>query len=80
MWDNLAGSETNMQWTREFWEAMQPFLVDAVYVNYLEEEGDERIRAAYGLNYERLVALKNNYDLENFFRTNQNIKPSVMVS
>jgi FAD/FMN-containing dehydrogenase len=55
---------------------MRPFLADAVYVNYLGEEGDTRVRAAYGQKYDRLVALKNRYDPTNFFRMNQNIRPT----
>ena len=57
---------------------MKPFLEDAVYVNYLGEgEGEARVRAAYGSNYERLVALKIKYDPTNFFRLNQKIKLTV---
>jgi len=54
---------------------MQPHLEKAVYVNNLGEEGDERVRAAYGPNYDRLAALKRKYDPTNFFRLNQNINP-----
>ncbi len=57
--------------------SMQPFLEDGVYVNYLDkDEGNDRVRAAYGPNYERLVAVKKKYDPTNFFRLNQNIKPT----
>ena len=56
---------------------MQPFVEQSVYVNNLQgEEGEEGVRAAYGANYERLVALKNKYDPTNFFRLNHNIKPT----
>ncbi len=75
MWPDPAESEKNIQWTREFYEAMQPFLEQGVYVNNLGEEGDERVRAAYGANHDRLVALKNKYDPTNFFRLNANIRP-----
>jgi FAD/FMN-containing dehydrogenase len=79
MWTDPAASETNIRWTREFWEAMQPFLTDAVYVNYLGEEDAERVQAAYGAEkYGRLVALKNKYDPTNLFRSNQNIKPEAV--
>jgi FAD/FMN-containing dehydrogenase len=78
VWKNAANTEVNIAWTRRFWNAMKPFLVDAVYVNYLGDEGEERIRAAYGAKYERLVTLKNKYDPTNFFRMNQNIRPSVL--
>lgn len=56
---------------------MQPFAERGVYVNGLGEEGDERVRAAYGQNYERLAAVKNTYDPTNCFRLNQNITPTV---
>jgi hypothetical protein len=57
-------------------DAMKSFLAEAVYVNYLGDEGEERVRAAYGAKYERLVALKNRYVPTNLFRMNQNIRPS----
>jgi FAD/FMN-containing dehydrogenase len=77
IWDSPAESDTNIRWTRDFFDAMQPFLTDGVYVNYLGDEGQERVRAAYGTQYGRLVALKGKYDPTNFFRMNQNIRPSV---
>lgn len=77
VWLDPADTEKNIYWTREFWEAMKPFMVAGAYVNYLEEEGDPLARAAYGPNYERLVALKNKYDPTNFFRVNANVKPTV---
>jgi FAD/FMN-containing dehydrogenase len=77
MWSDPADAEKNIRWTREYWEAMQPFAADAVYVNFLGAEGEERVRAAYGANYERLVALKNTYDPMIFFHLNQNIRPTV---
>ncbi len=76
IWTHASESEANVRWTREFFEALRPFVADAVYVNYLGEEGEERVRSAYGAKYDRLVALKNKYDPTNFFRMNQNIKPS----
>jgi FAD/FMN-containing dehydrogenase len=76
MWADAADTEANIRWTREFWSAMQPFLADAAYVNYLGEVNEEGVRAAYGQKYERLAALKAKYDPTNFFCMNQNIKPS----
>jgi hypothetical protein len=55
---------------------VEPFLEQGVYVNYLGEEGEARVRAAYGANYQRLAALKRKYDPTNFFRLNQNIAPA----
>jgi len=77
-WIDPAESEKHIQWTRDFWEAMQPFASEAVYVNYLGMEGEDRIKAAYSpAKYERLVALKNKYDPTNLFQLNANIKPMV---
>ncbi len=77
LWTDPGESERHIQWTRDFWTAMQPFSV-GVYVNELGNEGEDRVRAAYPpATYERLVALKNKYDPTNFFRLNQNIKPTV---
>lgn len=76
VWENPSDSEKNIQWTRECWKAMEPFLVSGSYVNYVADEGEASARAAYGSNYDRLVALKNKYDPTNFFRMNHNIKPT----
>jgi hypothetical protein len=60
------------------WSALVPFSTGGVYMNFLGNEGQDRIKAAYGLEkYQRLVALKNKYDPTNFFQMNQNIKPTV---
>jgi FAD/FMN-containing dehydrogenase len=78
-WLDSAADDLNMRWTRELAEAMRPFTTGSDYVNQIgleTEEGTERIRAAYGANYDRLVALKNKYDPTNLFRHNQNIKPT----
>lgn len=75
-WEDVRESEKHIQWTRDFEAAMRPFSTGGVYVNFLGEEGEDRVRAAYGpAKYARLVALKNKYDPTNFFRMNQNIKP-----
>jgi hypothetical protein len=70
------GPDTNIQWTRQQWQAMLPHLVSGSYVNYASEEDDAFARSAYGPNYDRLVALKDKYDPTNFFCMNHNIKPS----
>jgi FAD/FMN-containing dehydrogenase len=76
IWGDPAETDANIRWTREFCDAIQPFLADAVYVNYLGEEGEERIRSAYSPGtYARLAVLKKKYDPANLFRLNQNIKP-----
>jgi FAD/FMN-containing dehydrogenase len=68
-------TEAGIQWAREGWQSMQPFAERSSYVNDLGDEGDERVREAYGPSFERLRALKDKYDPTNFFRLNQNIKP-----
>jgi FAD/FMN-containing dehydrogenase len=78
--DDPADAPKMIRWARECWQAVQPCVERAMYVNGLEdalEEGEQRIREAYGPNYQRLVALKNTYDPTNFFRLNANIKPTV---
>jgi FAD/FMN-containing dehydrogenase len=77
MWSDPAEAERNITWTRAFSDALNPFAPAAVYVNYLGVEGEERVRAAYGANFDRLVALKNQYDPTNLFCLNQNVPPTV---
>jgi FAD/FMN-containing dehydrogenase len=69
-------SQKHIEWTRSFWTATRRFASPGVYVNFLGDEGEERIRASYGVNYQRLVALKKRYDPTNFFHLNQNIQPT----
>ena len=78
IWPDAAEGERNIQWVRSLWQALQPFSSGNIYVNYESDVGVDRVQAAYGVaKYERLVALKNTYDPTNFFRLNQNIKPTV---
>jgi FAD/FMN-containing dehydrogenase len=77
-WDDPVEDEANIRWARDIWAAILPYTEGGVYVNYLGDarhEGENRVRAAYGPNYDRLVALKRTYDPTNLFRTNQNIAP-----
>lgn len=69
------GFDAERDWVRRFWSALEPHHT-SVYVNFLMDEGPERIRQAYGAErYDRLTALKRKYDSDNFFRLNQNIPP-----
>jgi FAD binding domain/Berberine and berberine like len=79
MWEH-NDPQRHIKWTRAFWAALEPFATRGVYINALNDETEERVRASYGINYERLVALKNKYDPTNFFRMNQNIKPTLQVT
>jgi len=77
-WRDPAESDRHIRWTREFWTATHRFAGVGVYVNELGyDDGEDRFRAAYGANYDRLVRLKNTYDPTNFFRLNPNIRPRV---
>jgi len=78
-WEDPTQTDEQIAWARGCWSDMQQFSTGGVNVNFLTgEEGDERVRAAYGAaNYKRLVELKNKYDPQNMFRLNQNIPPSV---
>jgi hypothetical protein len=76
VWSEPARASACIGWTRELWEAVRPYSTGRVYVNFLGEEGQDRVRAAYGeAKYERLRALKRKHDPTNFFRLNQNIRP-----
>jgi FAD/FMN-containing dehydrogenase len=75
-WTSPADEQKSVEWVDSFWKRAGALSSGRVYVNYLEDEGDARVRAAYGPNYDRLVALKNRYDPSNFFRMNQNIRPA----
>ncbi len=75
-WPLGDAPEPHIAWTRSLFERMKPFSEGKVYVNFLMDEGQDRVRAAYGPEkYERLVAVKRRYDPENFLSLNQNIKP-----
>jgi FAD/FMN-containing dehydrogenase len=72
---DAAGFDQEREWVRNFWSALEPYHT-SVYVNFLMEEGEERVRQAYGAEkYDRLKALKRRYDPDNLFRLNQNIPP-----
>ena len=65
------------QWARDYWEAVHPFDLAGAYPNFMmDDEGEARVKAAYGENYGRLARLKKKYDPANLFRVNQNIRPA----
>jgi FAD/FMN-containing dehydrogenase len=75
-WEKAGEDAANIEWARGAWRDMRRFSTGGTYVNFLtEEEGDERIRAAYGTSHARLAALKSTWDPDNLFRTNKNIAP-----
>jgi FAD/FMN-containing dehydrogenase len=75
-WLDPTEDEANISWAQETFGALAPYMADASYVNYLGHDEGDRVRAAYGPNWERLVHLKRRVDPDNFFRLNQNIDPN----
>ena len=75
-WTDSRDAEKCMAWTRGVSKALEPFGGSDSYVNYLGDEGAAAVRASYGVNYDRLAALKRKYDPDNFFSSNQNIAPA----
>ena len=69
-------AEAHIAWARNLAEDLDEHSTDGVYLNYISDHEDERIRSTFGPKYDRLVALKNRYDPNNLFRLNQNIRPS----
>ncbi|HET7034553.1 MAG TPA: FAD-binding oxidoreductase [Thermomicrobiaceae bacterium] len=63
------------RWARSYWEALHPYSAGGAYINFMMDEGQERVRTTYGPNYDRLAAIKATYDPANLFRVNQNITP-----
>jgi hypothetical protein len=74
-WIDTDDDQVNISWNRKLWEALQPYLSSKVYVNTLGVEGQDRVKQAYGKNYEKLAQLKRKYDPDNIFHMNQNILP-----
>jgi FAD/FMN-containing dehydrogenase len=75
-WEKAADDAANIEWARATWRDLRRFSTGGTYVNILtEEEGDDRIRAAYGANYDRLAAIKAEWDPDNVFHVNKNVRP-----
>jgi hypothetical protein len=75
-WESPANDAKCIGWARELFQAATPFATGGIYVNFMTQEEQGRIAAAYGGNYDRLVTLKKKYDPNNLFRLNQNIQPA----
>lgn len=63
------------KWAKDYYNALHPFSAGGAYINFMMDEGPERVKASYKDNYDRLVKIKSKYDSKNLFRVNQNIKP-----
>jgi len=70
-----ANKDRITDWARHYWEELRPHGAGGSYINFMMEEGQDRIKATYGDNYDRLVTVKKKYDPKNLFSVNQNIKP-----
>ncbi len=75
MWPNPADNKANIQWVRDYYQAIAPHSEEGGYINFMAEDDQDRIKANYRGNYERLVKIKRKYDPSNLFHLNQNIKP-----
>jgi FAD/FMN-containing dehydrogenase len=75
-WLDPADDDANIAWAKESFAALDPHLADSAYVNYLGDDDGARVRAAYGPNWDRLVAVKKRYDPDNVFHLNHNIDPA----
>ena len=73
---NPEDSDKITNWCKEYWEALHPYSSGGAYSNFMMDEGQERVKASYKHNYDRLTKIKAKYDSTNFFRVNQNIKPN----
>ena len=75
-WSDKADDERCIRWARDYFKASAPFASGGVYVNFLTADEGDRVKAAYGQNYDRLARIKRTYDPANLFSTNQNIQPA----
>ncbi|MGZ3506580.1 MAG: FAD-binding oxidoreductase [Vulcanimicrobiaceae bacterium] len=71
-----ANAEKITNWCKDYWEALHPYSAGGAYVNFMMDEGQDRVQAAFRDNYDRLATIKKKYDPTNFFRVNQNIRPA----
>ncbi len=70
-----ANNIAMIKWAQDYWTALHPHSAGGAYVNMMMEEGEDRVKAAYRENYQRLASVKAKYDPNNLFHINQNIKP-----
>jgi FAD/FMN-containing dehydrogenase len=75
MWPDPADNDANIEWVRDYYDATAPLSEEGGYVNFMSGDDQERIRANYGGNYDRLVDVKREYDPDNLFHLNQNVRP-----
>ena len=71
-----ANKDAITNWAKDYWDALHPYSAPGAYVNFMMDEGEDRVKATYGKNYARLTKVKKKYDKNNLFRFNQNIRPA----
>jgi FAD/FMN-containing dehydrogenase len=80
LWESADDDERHLAWGRGISADLKRFATGGVYLNFIGNEGQDRVRAAFGESYDRLAQIKGQYDPDNFFRFNQNIKPALAVA
>ncbi len=70
-----ANNDKTIAWAKDYWNDLHPYSAGGAYINFMMDEGEDRIKATYGENYKKLVEIKTKYDPQNLFRVNQNIRP-----
>ena len=79
-WPADVPDDEHVAWVREAWKSVRPFSTGGNYLNFqTADEDEQRVRATYGANFDRLAEVKENYDPDNFFRSNRNIRPRARV-
>jgi hypothetical protein len=79
-WEDRRDDAINIAWTRSTWRDLRRFSTGGTYINFLtEDEGDDRVRAAYAAHYDRLARIKAAWDPSNLFRANKNVAPSMTI-
>ena len=80
VWEGADRDEEHIAWGRAAREVFAPWKSGGVYLNFIGDEGDDRVRAGFGESYERLTEVKERYDPDNLFHGNQNVRPSSQLT
>ena len=75
VWEDASKNDEYIAWTRMVGDELKPYSTGGAYVNYMGDEGDDAVLATYETNLAQLIEVKRKYDPENFFSSNQNIRP-----
>jgi FAD/FMN-containing dehydrogenase len=75
-----ANKNKIINWAKDYWDEHHAYSAGGAYINFMMDEGEDRIKATYGDNYKKLAEIKAKYDPKNLFRVNQNIKPEMAAA